>query len=133
MIPHPFGTFPKIHPFWKGNASLKGGYLTRDFCISPKRALDMWYIFVSVRTDTFENIVRVAGKIASVGCDFQIYFPAHHICQKRQKNNDIFSFNQNFLGPQTEGSPNGIDCATNNETYSSEFNVYLGRLRITRT
>ena len=71
--------FPKIHPFWKGNASLKGGYLTRDFCISPKRALDMWYIFVSVRTDTFENIVTVAGKIASVG--FQIYFPAHHICQ----------------------------------------------------
>ena len=77
--------------------------------------------------------VTVAGKIASVGCDFQIYYPAHHICQKRQKNNDIFSFNQNFLGPQTEGSPNGIDCATNNETYSSEFNVYLGRLRITRT
>ena len=22
-LPPPFGTFPKIHPFWKGNASLR--------------------------------------------------------------------------------------------------------------
>ena len=26
MTPPPFGTFPKIHPFWKGKASLSGHY-----------------------------------------------------------------------------------------------------------
>ena len=30
-VQRPFGTFPKIHLFWKGSASLREGFKSRDF------------------------------------------------------------------------------------------------------
>ena len=43
MAPPPFGTFPKIHPFWKGKASLSGlGNLTAPFLTSLSRLQAMF-------------------------------------------------------------------------------------------
>ena len=33
--PTPFGTFPKIHPFWMYQASLRAGHAVADICANP--------------------------------------------------------------------------------------------------
>ena len=42
MTPSPFGTFPKIHPFWKGNASLIQRILTSKRLTGSDGSANAW-------------------------------------------------------------------------------------------
>ena len=75
----PFGTFPKIHPFWDGHASLR-----RQACLSPPACFFWHFIQNKIaerRALNFEAFERIRTRTKKPPLKLIVYFRA---CQTRE-------------------------------------------------
>ena len=74
-MPHLIGTFPKIHPFWKGSASLTSTRLLQESCVpAVKSGTDCtkqctrWHQVLQVSRDCTNCNNQVAPGVAGIMC-----------------------------------------------------------------